>query len=296
MFGPFLKSLSGVGAHTSPSSDDLVARYRSLREQTRKFADQALELLSKADIENAAKSLGMFHRGTIVFDSEHMTAVLMNYLMLEQRRNGLTAIERLRAETPFDDPGEAALVDRMCQARFRLLTVVELAGKGCLQTVDFLTAENGVLVDMNLSATAKPGWMLATHVFEFDDFWMTTGAALPFMLGAAELANRRMREVCRCDLKDWPTLNAQQRSAVVTHLIRSSLKAGVADHVGYEPISTSPELAAPRGRISRKQGLSAPRPLPAPVSKPNRQPHLNDPCPCGSGRKYRRCCGAKKEG
>ncbi len=36
---------------------------------------------------------------------------------------------------------------------------------------------------------------------------------------------------------------------------------------------------------ARRQGLS-----PAPVSVPSLKPGRNDPCPCGSGRKYKHCC------
>ena len=28
--------------------------------------------------------------------------------------------------------------------------------------------------------------------------------------------------------------------------------------------------------------------------KANKQPDRNDPCPCGSGKKYKKCCGADK--
>jgi uncharacterized protein YecA (UPF0149 family) len=37
--------------------------------------------------------------------------------------------------------------------------------------------------------------------------------------------------------------------------------------------------------------------LPPPVDPVHAQqtPGRNDPCPCGSGKKYKKCCGAKKE-
>lgn len=39
-------------------------------------------------------------------------------------------------------------------------------------------------------------------------------------------------------------------------------------------------------------------PLPPPpetIRKENETPGRNDPCPCGSGRKYKQCCAAKKK-
>jgi preprotein translocase subunit SecA len=37
--------------------------------------------------------------------------------------------------------------------------------------------------------------------------------------------------------------------------------------------------------------------LPPPVEPVHvdKEPGRNDPCPCGSGKKYKKCCGAKKE-
>jgi len=36
-------------------------------------------------------------------------------------------------------------------------------------------------------------------------------------------------------------------------------------------------------------------PLPEPVEPihSEKKPNRNDPCPCGSGKKYKKCCGAK---
>jgi len=34
-----------------------------------------------------------------------------------------------------------------------------------------------------------------------------------------------------------------------------------------------------------------PQPAPQPAPAPSRPPGRNDPCPCGSGRKYKKCCG-----
>jgi len=36
-----------------------------------------------------------------------------------------------------------------------------------------------------------------------------------------------------------------------------------------------------------------PRPDPAEPLKKGEKPGRNDPCPCGSGKKYKQCCGRK---
>lgn len=52
-----------------------------------------------------------------------------------------------------------------------------------------------------------------------------------------------------------------------------------------------PGLERLAAEVRAARGLSAPK---APAFSPPR-PRRNDPCPCGSGRKFKKCCGAKAE-
>ena len=79
-------------------------------------------------------------------------------------------------------------------------------------------------------------------------------------------------------------------------------KAVASGATGYQPriaavgggqASGSPAPAQPRPQAARQdqgqgQGGRAPRPKPVSVDKIGR----NEPCPCGSGKKYKKCCGS----
>jgi len=79
-------------------------------------------------------------------------------------------------------------------------------------------------------------------------------------------------------------------------------KAVASGATGYQPriaavgggqASGSPAPAQPRSQAARQdqgqgQGGRAPRPEPVSVEKVGR----NEPCPCGSGKKYKKCCGS----
>lgn len=55
-------------------------------------------------------------------------------------------------------------------------------------------------------------------------------------------------------------------------------------------------------RLDKKKLASADQPgededpLPDPIAPIHsaKQPNRNDPCPCGSGKKYKKCCGTQK--
>ncbi|MGA3315447.1 MAG: SEC-C metal-binding domain-containing protein, partial [Candidatus Korobacteraceae bacterium] len=103
-------------------------------------------------------------------------------------------------------------------------------------------------------------------------YWMTGGVGLPMTTEARETAYRRL--AAEGLLVDG-IVTDRRRMALVT--VRACLETGAAEHVAYED---------PRGRARGNDTAShAPR-RSIPASG------RNDPCPCGSGKKYKKCCGA----
>ena len=101
---------------------------------------------------------------------------------------------------------------------------------------------------------------------------MTGGVGLPITTEARETVYRRL--AAEGVLVDG-TITDRRRMALVT--VRACLETGAAEHVAYED---------PRGHARRNDtaGHAPGRSIPA--------PGRNDPCPCGSGKKYKKCCGA----
>jgi hypothetical protein len=231
-----LKELFGAvrGAASRPPSSDVLRLYQSQREATRRLMHEAMQLLMKSDFQKAAQALGMWRRGIIVFDNEDMSCVMMNYALLELRREGRTAVERFRADRSLYDADDSAVVDLLCNAQFRLLTFRRRAGDGCCEMIDRLTGNNGVLVDFGIAKSCPVGTSVATHVWKLGEgFWMSTGAGLPFSEAAEQLLSRRIRGICRCKLEDWPKLGVRQRTAVTALTIRCCLDSGGGDRMRY---------------------------------------------------------------
>jgi hypothetical protein len=65
--------------------------------------------------------------------------------------------------------------------------------------------------------------------------------------------------------------------------------------LGSSPVYTGPLRPVPPEFRRSAATAVAERPAPAPARKPfkNAQPKVgrNDPCPCGSGKKHKKCCG-----
>lgn len=225
----------GVRDAAGPASRDVVRLYLNQRKATRRLMHDAMQLFTKSDLEQAAKALGLWQRGAIVLEHEDLSSVVMNYALLEIRHEGLSTVERFRADRSLYAPDEAATVDLLCQAQFRLLTLNQGAGESILDVTDQLTGQNGRLVDVNLGATGTLGVTLATHVWNFaDDYWMTTGAAVSYSKSAEQLVARRIRSLCRCKLSDWPKLGPRQRASVAALVIRCAIDCGSAKQLQYE--------------------------------------------------------------
>jgi len=110
----------------------------------------------------------------------------------------------------------------------------------------------------------------------FETFVMTSGAPLPFDAEIARilLAGMRARGVAQTALADLPTSARVQLAINLIGLarrgpdtLRSVLNASESGH-GVLPWASPAEL-------QHAQGAEVGR---------------NDPCPCGSGKKYKKCC------
>ena len=72
-------------------------------------------------------------------------------------------------------------------------------------------------------------------------------------------------------------LTPEERSELTAGLLRFCLKRGAAEHVRYG--DPDEEIWKDEERLSQPAAQRVGR---------------NDPCPCGSGRKYKHCCGKNR--
>jgi hypothetical protein len=257
-----------------------LARYRHLRQVGLELNNRLVETLPKRTLDEGGKKLGILKNNVLVLDTEDEIAVLMDYCLHDVRRQGLTAVQRFLAKTPPPpDSDEMVLLQALSQARFSLFTV-EAAEPGIgVHVRDVLRNEALFLMDVGFSQTASRGMTLAARVMAPEGMNMTTGAALPVgVLSPKQQAAVRRRARALFPDGDLRKLTPEQSSALAAQFIRDCLKRGAAEHIEYtEPGATGggrswgPAAAPPARRVGR-----------------------NDPCPCGSGKKFKQCCGARR--
>jgi hypothetical protein len=255
---------------------DLLAPYKRLREVRFRLSSTLVRTLSGATLDEAGRALGMLRHGTFVFDSEDQTAVLMDYAIYNVRSGGRNTVERYVDESP-PQPGsdQSVVLQAMLKAYYSLLEVVDVEHGVGMSIRDILRGNTDFLVDVGFGSTARKGTIMATRVIPHEGFVTTGGAALPVSPGPGARIEKALRRMFPPNT-DFTRLTPQQEADLAAALIRACLAADASSHVVYAEPS---QIASPRSTA----GAVPARP------RANR----NDPCPCGSGRKYKTCCGRR---
>ena len=250
--------------------DHILTRYTRMRKASRAINDAFMERC-KPPVKQAAADLGVLVNDTIVLDVDQ-GPVLMDRAIYHLADDGRNIVDRFAAEYP-PSPGSDAetVLSAMQQAFFSLFVVGDVQEGVGVHVTDILRDREHFVADVGFSETAIEGFVLAARMLPFRDFVMTTGAALPVSkkvlkwvargLDKAGLSHEQVR-----NLPDhaWADLEAQ--------IVRACLHSDGNQRITYQD--------AP--------GVTGPTPIQNASDRVGR----NDPCPCGSGRKYKKCCGA----
>ncbi len=256
---------------------DLLPRYQHLRQVGLGLNNQLVKSLSREDLYEGARKLGILRNNTIVLDTEDQTSVLMDFCLHDVRRDGVTGLDRFRAESPPPaDSDEMLLLKAKQHAWYSLFQVLRVDRGVGIEFLDMLRNQPTFVVDVGFSHSGARGALVASRMMVADGITMTTGAALPvsgFSRGDwARFLQTLAMALRGTDLRHVPSAVA---SDVTAKISRACLKHGAAERIQYRD----------PGEDTRSRPAA---------SASTRAPHTgrNDPCPCGSGRKFKRCCAA----
>jgi len=255
---------------------DLVPIYKRFRQAGVRLNNKLVESLDGDTMKEGGRRLGILRKDILVFDTEDQASVLMDYCIYNMYTDGLNAVQRYLAESPpRRDSDEMLFLNAMLRAHYSIFQVIEVERGVGVVVEDLLRGGTSILIDINFASIAREGMALATRVIPVEDFFMTGGAGLP--VTNAEL-NKIARETKRIfdPATDVTRLTPDQESDLTALIIRTCLESGMGSRIAYEEPG---QPTSPRKQTSDARSV--------------RVANRNDPCPCGSGRKYKTCCGRR---
>jgi len=249
----------------------ILRDYKSLRAKGTALNNVLAEMLSGPEIDAAAKELGMLRGKTINLETHDEICVLMDHAIHEMRRDGLNAVDRLLLENrPPEGSDELRLLRSLQKAHYTIFDMeTPILGLGVR---GFIGPEKTpiLLIDIGFSQTAVPGMAMATRLHSpGDGWWMTTGAALPLNDEAMDRIIDGIEQYKRRHGVEPP---AHERTTI---MVRACVSSGASRQIVYGKPGQRLEYSAPSESVATSDRIGR-----------------NEPCPCGSGKKYKKCCGA----
>ena len=245
---------------------EVLSRYMRLRAAGRKLNSKLTERLTKDVLHEGGKKLGILQRGTLVFNSEDETCVLMDYCIYDVRCQGRNAVEQYLVDSAPDPASDEMVCLQAMRGAIYSLFLVESVIPGFGVTVrDVVSNKTILIVDVGFGDTGQPGIVFASRLVFHEGFAMTTGAALPISL----LPKDQQQPVISMLVKG--VIPDDKGYFDPAPLIRACLRQGCSSQVEYQ--RPSGQLAA-RQRTTGRIGSVG----------------RNAPCPCGSGKKFKNCC------
>ncbi len=270
---------------------ELLAQYRRFREVARQLNQRLVKSLDNDAIHESGRRLGILRRGVLVFETEDMTSVLMDYAIHHYfSGDGRNAVQRyLDLSPPPADSEEMAALRAKAGIRYSLLQVAGVFRGFGIEADDLLRSERLLLIDIGFGDTAQRGIVLAGNVVCRGSFWMTTGAALLVTADVLETLAGPIRQAFGTKPEGFRALDRARQAELATLVIRTCLQKGMAERVAYEDPGS--HRGRPHFGLAREHAPGTIEPAPARA----RDTHVgrNDPCPCGSGRKYKNCCARR---
>jgi len=265
-----------------------VRRYRRLRMAGRRLSNKIVKTIPERALDDVGGALGMLDRRTFVFDSEAEVNVFTDCCLYDWVEGGANLVERYAAEGPPPaNADEREALDAMTRARYTILELDGSVPRKGVRAIDLRTGERLFVIDINLSLCREwSGECLAARLLPFGRFWMTSGAALPLAPGFPEAVMLASAMSDPDHLEAGDILRLLDDPVGVLALVRCALETGSGESMGFsEDLDSS----------GREVLATAPPVFPRAIeySSP-RRPARNAPCPCGSGRQYKRCCGSSR--
>lgn len=230
----------------------LLPRYQQLRQANLALNTRLMNSLSRSVMDEGGRRLNVLEDGVLIFDSDDMMAVLMDYCIHDVRRYGVNAVEQyLSVSPPAEGSDDWALLHALRTSRFSVFAVEAIESGVGVRVRDLLRDAAVFVVDVGLSTTGRVGMVFAMRVMVADGVGMTTGAAL--LVGKLP---KSARTELVADIRetfvglDFHNLAPEEASDFAGAVLRTCLDDGAGERIQYIPVE---EIAPPPRRLPRKK-------------------------------------------
>ena len=129
-----------------------VERYKRLRRLARDLNHRIVQTVPREAMYEVGETIGILHRGVLVFDTEDETSILMDCCLYDWMRNGKNLVAKYAENHPAS-PGteEHELLQAYLQAKYRIVVPRSRVQGAGAYSVDLLSAEELFIMDMGLS-------------------------------------------------------------------------------------------------------------------------------------------------
>ena len=254
----------------------LAMRYKHWRKESMLLNNEIMNTINKDTWLQAAEMLGMLHGQTIVAEEELATDFLAECALYGVFTDGENVVQRFRRNHPQTNPVWQKLLDAQSQPIFTLIGIRETCPAENALVVEDLFLDNKLmlLADHNLSLGATVDEVFYIRMFQVENFWMSTGLGMPMGMSTQDpilqmyIASGKPGSL-RSNPENWEILHGVFAADLMKTLLTSG--ASVDDDNDYADSDDDGD-----GDVEFLQSERIER---------------NAPCPCGSGKKYKKCCG-----
>jgi len=209
-----------------PSRDAVLARYRHLREISRRHHSDALKFLSKDAIVHHARRLGLADGNTLILDSMDELTLAFDLAIYTAPGGRSRVIDRYARSARFAPGSDEALVlEAMCNARFAIVSVQRRHQSAGLIVVDLFRNIELWLVDEGLERSLSAGTAFATRYYAPDRFVITAGVGMPvdldLLTSALDSAPQLLRKSQAEAIEDRRFAEAVYRAAIADGIMEN---------------------------------------------------------------------------
>ncbi len=209
--------------------EEVLGRYRHLREVSKRHHSAALQFLARTAILEHARRLGLAAGRTVIADSDEELTLVFDLAIHTAKEGRTRAIDRYaKAARLASGTDELLTLDAMRNARFSIWRVERRHDTAGLIVTDALRQADAWLIDEGLEACVADGFCFASRLYDIDSFAVTCGVVVPVDRDIIEDA---LADPLICRHPDLEPLGDDPRFAAAIY--RAAIDDGVMERVVY---------------------------------------------------------------